>query len=57
MNKMIYYMYDLLSKIKNNIIENGFAKTFITIGIFAVIFCIIYYLGKEVGALFAFMIK
>lgn len=50
-------MYNFFSKIKNHITGNEFANTFISIGILAVIFCILFYLGKEVGAFIALMTK
>ena len=50
-------MYNFFSKIKNHITRNEFANTFISIGILAVIFCILFYLGKEVGAFIALMTK
>lgn len=45
------------SEIRKLIIRNEFAKTFIIIGIFAFLSCVLYYIGKEVGALLAFINK
>lgn len=52
-NEITMNIQSLFSEIRKIIIRNEFTKTFIIIGIFAFLF----YIGKEVGALLAFIIK
>ena len=47
-------MRTFISELKDLITKNQFLKTFITIGIFSFLGCILYYLGKNVGELIAF---
>ena len=47
-------MRNFISELKDLIAKNQFLKTFIPIGFFSFLGCILYYLGKNVGELIAF---
>ena len=55
-NEITMNIQSLFSEIRKIIIRNEFTKTFIIIGIFAFLFCVLFYIGKEVGVLLAFII-